>query len=257
MGRRSLAAIEEFRGPVARFPSPIPFSPRQFAALAIAALARLLTRLRVNRGALTGLPQSQRIYYFNHTSHLDTILMWSALPSALRLVTRPLAAQDYWLATPFRKFCADRLFNAIFVSREAAEPRARSEQILKIAEEMGSGYSLMIAPEGTRSPEGGLQPFKSGLFYLSQARPDVDLVPVYLENVHKLLPKGAFFPHFCSCGVSFGAPMPGCLPGEAKQSFLGRAEQALRVLASQDWAAGASHFSVSPQPYGEDSADAH
>ena len=181
---------------------------------------------------LRTLPQAQRIYYFNHTSHLDTILVWAALPSRLRLLTRPLAAQDYWLASPFRKFCADCLFNAIFVSRETAEPQARSQQILKIADEMGTGYSLMMAPEGTRGL-GPLQPFKSGLFHLSQARPDVELIPVCLENVERFLPKGARFPKFSSCSINFAPPLSGCGPGESKQCFLGRAEEALRSLSSK------------------------
>lgn len=153
--------------------SPIPTSPIQVAALGIAAFARMVTRLRIRRSARRNLlPVSQRIYYFNHTSHLDTILVWSALPVHLRLVTRPLAAKDYWLTSAFRRFCADGLFNAIFVCREAADPKVRSQQIQHIAQEMGGGYSLMMAPEGTRGPGDEIQPFKSGLFHLSQARPE-------------------------------------------------------------------------------------
>ena len=66
----------------------------------------------------------QRIYFANHQSHADMVLIWAALPEELRTITRPIAAKDYWTKTPFRQWITTAVFNAVYVDRQAAPARA-------------------------------------------------------------------------------------------------------------------------------------
>src|SRR3954451_18622229 len=59
----------------------------------------------------------QRIYFANHQSHLDLVMIWAALPEELRSITRPIAARDYWATTPFKRWITTEVFNAIYVER--------------------------------------------------------------------------------------------------------------------------------------------
>jgi 1-acyl-sn-glycerol-3-phosphate acyltransferase len=90
-----------------------------------------------------------------------------------------------------------------------------------------------VFPEGTRSIDGRIGPFKSGLFYLSRLRPDVDFVPVLLENTHRILPKGHLVPVPAQSRVVFGVPLH-VTPGEDKQAFLMRARAALLALGGHN-----------------------
>ena len=60
----------------------------------------------------------QRVYFANHTSHMDAIVIWSSLPRPVRALTRPVAAKDYWMGGPIRRHLANRVFNAILIERE-------------------------------------------------------------------------------------------------------------------------------------------
>src|SRR5690606_10719847 len=121
---------------------------------------------------------------------------WAALPAHLRARTRPVAGADYWGRGALRRHLAGRVFNAILIERAgaAASPATATRAIEQIAEAMGSDYSIIVFPEGTRSPSGELQPFKSGLYHLCRLKPDLELVPVYLANMNRILPKGEFVP---------------------------------------------------------------
>jgi 1-acyl-sn-glycerol-3-phosphate acyltransferase len=161
----------------------------------------------------------QRIYFANHTSHVDTLALWAALPPALREHTHPVAARDYW-GKGFRKYVATRTLRAVLIDRtredKAVDPL---EPLLKL---LADGESLILFPEGTRGREPLPGTFKSGLFRLAQAMPHVELVPVYLENLHRSMPRGAFLPVPLTCTVRFGAPLT-VVGGEEKDAFLARA----------------------------------
>jgi len=134
----------------------------------------------------------QRIYFGNHSSHLDFIVIWSALPPRLRRCARPVAGRDYWEQGAVRRYLAGHVFHAVLIERHApgsdtAQAAARAS-IQRMAEEMGDRNSLIVFPEGTRSLNGEVGPFKSGLFHLSRLRPDVELIPVHLENLNRILP---------------------------------------------------------------------
>jgi 1-acyl-sn-glycerol-3-phosphate acyltransferase len=170
----------------------------------------------------------QRIYYANHGSHLDTILLWAALPSELRPKTHPVAALDYWGKSALRRWIAGRMLNSIFIDRSGA--RSGEEALVPLRAKLAEGHSLIIFPEGTRGAERLPGPFRSGLYHLATAFPDAELIPVYLENLNRAYPKGAYIPVPISCAVRFGAPIA-LAPNEGKDAFLGRARDAIVALA--------------------------
>jgi 1-acyl-sn-glycerol-3-phosphate acyltransferase len=199
-------------------------------ARTLAFVARLMSGSTVRwRGELHG--ESQCVFYANHTSHLDFMVIWSALPPALRAKTRPVAGNDYWGKGPIRRYLAVKVFNAILIDRapegNAMANAARS--IESIASGMGDRFNIIVFPEGTRSLTGELKPFKSGLFHLCRMKPHLDLYPVYLANMNRILPKGEVLPVPLVGGVVIGEPIR-MEPGEEKQAFLSRAREHLLEL---------------------------
>ena len=171
---------------------------------------------------------AQRIYFANHSSHIDTIALWSALPPALRAKTRPVAAADYWGSSRFRRYIVLRGLNAVLIDRSHANPDANPLEPLFHA--LDQGDSLIIFPEGTRQHQPLPGPFKSGLYLLAQRYPQVELIPVYLENMHRSLPKGTFLPVPIICTVRFGTPLQR-IASEDKETFLNRAREAVMEIA--------------------------
>ncbi|HEX9367773.1 MAG TPA: lysophospholipid acyltransferase family protein [Vicinamibacterales bacterium] len=178
-------------------------------------------------------PMSQRIYFGNHSSHLDFILIWSVLPAALRRSVRPVAGTDYWEKGPVRRYLAGRAFHAVLIERSSTGssrcPTAARASIQRMADEMGDRHSLIVFPEGTRGLNGELGKFKSGLYHLSRLRPDAELIPVYLENLNRILPKGEMLPVPMLSRVVFGPPLATPVD-EDKPEFLARAQDALTHL---------------------------
>lgn len=162
---------------------------------------------------------TQRIYFANHSSHIDTLALWSALPFDLRARTCAVAARDYW-GTGIRKYIATKALRAVLIDRARADPNANPLEPL--FEALQRGESLIIFPEGTRGKEPVPGPFKSGLYHLAKAFPAVQLIPAYIENLHRSMPKGALLPVPMTCTVRFGAPLA-LGSGEAKNDFLARA----------------------------------
>lgn len=196
----------------------------RLAEWAVVLLARLVTAVRANWLGVAPVP-ARRIYFANHRSHADALLVWSVLPPRLRDRTRPVAAVDYWLANPLRRFFARDVFNSALVERRPGAPPEAAGAAMGAV--LAAGDSLILFPEGTRNMgEVDLLPLKSGLYHLAQAHRDVDLVPVWIENLNRVLPKGEVVPVPLLCSVTFGAAL-GRVSGEAKDAFLHRAAQAL------------------------------
>ena len=169
----------------------------------------------------------QRIYFANHQSHADLILIWAALPQVLRTMTRPIAARDYWTGSAFKHWLTREVFNAIYVSRQRTDDQDPLEPLV---EALANGDSIVIFPEGTRSHQGEPQAFKSGLFHLAEQFPEVQLIPAWIDNVQRVMPKGEVVPVPILCTVTFGAPLQ-LQAGEDKRAFLARARDA--VLAQR------------------------
>lgn len=168
-----------------------------------------------------------RLYFANHSSHLDTLALWAALPGPLRERTRPVAARDYWGKPGLRSFIGRHVFDALLIDRERTDPDA--DPLAPLDDALRAGRSLIIFPEGTRGKEREPGPFKSGLFHLSRRHPTVELVPVYLDNLWRSMPKGAHLPVPLTCVVRFGTPLAR-VDGEDKPAFLARARDAVVAL---------------------------
>lgn len=171
---------------------------------------------------------AQRIYFANHSSHIDTLAIWSALPPELRATTRPVAARDYWDKGAIRRHVALEGLKAVLIER-AREGRP-ADPLQPLTEALQHGHSLILFPEGTRGTESLPVAFKSGLYHLAQRFAGVELIPVYLENLNRAMPKGTFLPIPLICSVRIGAPLER-IPGEAKDAFLERARAAVVDLA--------------------------
>jgi 1-acyl-sn-glycerol-3-phosphate acyltransferase len=169
----------------------------------------------------------QRVYFANHSSHLDAIVLWSALPTNIRVLTRPVAAKDYWMKGRIRRYLATEVFNAMLIDR--TEIKVHQSPVDVMIREIGQRYSLIVFPEGGRGDGQEIGEFKSGLYYLSKKRPDLELIPVFLDNMNRILPRGKVLPvPLLSC-ITFGPPM-WLESGEAKDAFLQRARNAVRRL---------------------------
>jgi len=170
---------------------------------------------------------TQRIYFANHTSHIDTMAIWAALPIRMRYRTHPVAARDYW-GKGIRRYFATKALRAVLIDRTRTDPNANP--LAPLIEVLQRGESLIIFPEGTRGSSAIPAAFKSGLFHLAAQFANVQLVPVYLENLHRSLPKGAVLPIPVTCTVRFGAPIS-LAPQEPKEVFLERARAEVIKLA--------------------------
>jgi 1-acyl-sn-glycerol-3-phosphate acyltransferase len=170
----------------------------------------------------------QRIYFANHASHGDFILLSVCLPEEERARTRAVAAADYWGKTRLRRFIAEDILNSVLIHREWTEPERNP--INAMLSVLDQGHSLILFPEGTRNlTEQPLQRFRSGLYNLSVARPDVELIPCWIENMSRVLPKGHFLPVPLLCRVVFGASLS-VGSGEERVDFLKRAHAELLAL---------------------------
>ena len=196
-----------------------------FTANALALCAKLVSGSTVRW--LNCQPDTcQRVYFANHTSHLDAIVLWSSLPKQLRGLTRPVAAQDYWAKGVIRPYLANS-FNLLLIDRQKV--KVHQSPVDMMIREIGDNGSLIIFPEGGRNTGEEMGDFKSGLYYLSKKRPDLELVPVYIDNLNRVLPRGEFLPvPLLSC-ITFGEPM-WLETKEPKNEFLRRARDAVRRL---------------------------
>ena len=168
----------------------------------------------------------QRVYFANHTSHLDVILVWSALPTRVRRLTRPVAAKDYWIRGPVRRYLA-KTFNAMLIDR--TEIKVHQSPVDLMLREIGRTHSIIMFPEGGRSTGETIGEFKSGLYYLAKKRPELELIPVYINNMNRILPRGEFLPVPLLSSVTFGPPI-WLESNEAKTDFLTRARDAVLRL---------------------------
>lgn len=200
-------------------------------AFAITSVARLITGARALWLGCTPQPV-QRLYYANHSSHGDFVLIWASLPVELRKRTRPVAGADYWQKPGIRQFLIRRVFNGVLIDRQHAD--AQNSPLQPVHDALTQGDSLIFFPEGTRNlGDEPLLAFKSGLFHLAVANPQVEVIPVWIANLNRVMPKGRALPLPLLCTLSFGEPVQ-CHADESKLAFLERARLALLALAPKE-----------------------
>lgn len=199
-------------------------------AACIAHSAKILTGARAHWLGCTPDETKHRVYFANHTSNLDFVLLWAALPRVMRMKTRPVAAHDYWTAGNLRLAMAQQVFNAVLIERKKVT-RANNPMEPMLAA-LRDGHSLIIFPEGGRMAGDGIGEFRGGLYHLAKQTQNVEFVPVYIENLNRVMPKGEFIPIPILCSVTFGTPL---IPGETenKTEFLDRARAALVELSKR------------------------
>lgn len=194
----------------------------------VRAAAWLLTGMRA---IWTERPDSESpcVYFANHRSHIDFVLVWAVLPHSERMRTRAVAAADYWSKGAVRRYFGSEVFRAVLVER--AREKRTSDPVSDMASALDEGASLIIFPEGTRNTTDEiLLPLKSGIFHLAHARPETRFVPVWINDLSRVMPKGELVPVPLLCTVTFGAALR-IAGGEDKDAFLGRARDALLSLS--------------------------
>lgn len=204
-------------------------SGQKLTSATLAVIAKLLSGATV-RWRDSEPDTCQRVYFANHTSHLDALVLWSGLPRHVRQLTRPVAAADYWEGGAIRRYIAS-CFNALLIDRK--EVTVRNSPLSIMIREIADKYSLIVFPEGTRNPTGELGSFKSGIYHLSKKRPDLEFMPVYLDNLNRILPRGEVLPVPLLSSITIGPPM-WLMEGESKESFLERARQAILKLKEEE-----------------------
>lgn len=202
------------------------------ASFFLTSSAKIMTGT-VTRWVDCELSTKQRIYYANHSSHLDILVLWSSLPSEIRELTRPVAARDYWEPNPFKRFLALNVFNAIMINRpghgKKMDKRAPLRDVENTVEQLGDKYSLLIFPEGTRGSGESMARFKSGIYHIAKRMPKAELVPVYMENLNRMLPKGKIVPLPLLGSITFGPPQH-FNENDSKPEFLERLRNAVLEL---------------------------
>lgn len=197
-------------------------------AVMIVVFARAVTAVRAIWPD-SGPPQRQCIYFANHSSHGDFILIWSVLPPWMRVRTRPVAGAEYWQKSRLNRFIGCDVFDAVLIERD--REKRTQDPIEVMTGVLDAGSSLILFPEGTRNEtEVRLLPFRSGLYNLAAARPDIDLVPVWIDNLNRVMPKGEIVPIPLICTVTFGEVLR-LQPDETREAFLQRTTEALLALA--------------------------
>lgn len=200
----------------------------KLVARAIILFARLLTGMQAHWNGC--LPAAvQRIYFANHSSHGDFVLIWGCLPPDLRSLTRPVAGADYWNKSALRRFIGKDVFNALLIDRTRGEPG--SDPVALMQQAVRKGDSLILFPEGTRNTtDERLLPFKSGIYHLAKVCGQIEFVPVWIDNLNRVMPKGEIVPVPLLCTVTFGRPLT-LGAEEAKDDFLARCRDGLLTLA--------------------------
>ena len=172
------------------------------------------------------------IFAANHHSHLDSALIMTSLPEPWRHKVFVGAAADYFFTNPVTSAASALGLNAIPIEREGVSRRsvAQAEALLR------DGWSLVLFPEGGRSPDGWGQPHKPGAAWMAQ-RSGAAVVPIHIAGTGRILPKGAKKLTPGRTIITFGTPLH-CGPDEDARAFAERIEHAVSALADEatgDW----------------------
>lgn len=180
------------------------------------------------QGMVPKYDQGPTVFYANHKSLADFLLLWAVLPAQVRRNTRIVAAEDFWQKNPLRRWISQNVFQAVMVKRPGEGGVCKETgQLRTVLRPLREGKNLILFPEGQRNKtDQVLLPFQQGLYAISKVMPQVKLRPVWLANVDRLLPHQSRVPLPYACGVTFGGPLD-ILDGEPQNDFESRASQEL------------------------------
>mgnify|MGYP000670937752 CR=1 FL=1 len=162
----------------------LPMLVDRLLASALCGFARALTGVRALW--LGSAPDAgPRVYFANHRSHGDFVLIWASLPPPLRRRTRPVAGADYWLTTPLRRFLINRVFRGVCIDRRPG--RSGPNPVEQMGEALTARESLILFPEGTSSDGTRVLEFKSTLFSIAvpeEVRDKITVQPISIAYTH-------------------------------------------------------------------------
>jgi 1-acyl-sn-glycerol-3-phosphate acyltransferase len=193
--------LQRLRG-FPRSPDMTIWGLRSVSAMLLRTYLRTFHRLQVE--GLEQLPRDESfVFVSNHCSHLDALCLMGALPWSLVHRAFPAAASDYWFKSWAGTFVAGGLLNALAIEREG-NPRRSLIACRHVLEQPGN--VLILFPEGRRSPDGRMQPFRPGIGFLL-AGTNHPVVPAYVSGTEKALPRGRAMPRPYPIRVRVGAPL--------------------------------------------------
>jgi len=149
-----------------------------------------------------------RIFMANHSSYFDIFALLSALPVDFKFIVK-----QELMAIPIFGHAMKR---AGYIGIEREEPRKALKSMHEAAERIRNGASVLIFPEGTRSDDGRLQPFKPGGFHLA-LRSGCDIVPITITGSHQIAPKGSWKISKGVIGLNVGEAIP--LKGQSRKNM--------------------------------------
>lgn len=175
--------------------------------------------------------QGAFILVANHSSHLDTAAILSLFSWRQLAKVRPIAAADYFEKSHIRSWLSHTFFNILSIERCHISRGCNPIDKLKIA--LDQGETLIIFPEGTRSKNGEIGPFHAGIVHLIKDYPHLPVIPVYLSNMYRALPKGEFIliPFFCEARI--GSPVS--LAGNKEEAIARLREAELKLKEASSW----------------------
>ena len=142
----------------------------------------------VNSGVLK--TQKQYILIANHNSHLDSLAIMSAMPLSKVHKLHPIAAEDFFGDKSIKEFLMKHFVNAVLIPRKRPEKPGDPDALQIMSDLLTKGDSIILYPEGTRGEPGVMQDFKKGIALMVQRHPEIPVVPIYLDGLHKSMPKG-------------------------------------------------------------------
>lgn len=215
---------------LARLGAPLHALPRlAFAALVVRPV--LLFAVGLNVRGREHLPRrGPAILAPNHNSHLDALALASLYPLAELPGVVAAGAADYFFRNAPTAWLARHVLGAVPVARGAVRG---SDPLAACSAALAEGRVLIFFPEGSRGEPERMQPVRSGLARLAAAHPEAPVVPVYLRNFGRVLPRGDWLPVPVVCDVVIGRPLPAGLPAPALKAAYAAAMAELAAEAGR------------------------
>jgi len=174
--------------------------------------------------------QGPAIIVANHNSHLDAFALMNILGLKCLRSVRPVAAADYFMTRPLRRWFATRIVGILPIDRNKTRRSEGKHPLQPISDVIGEQGIVLLFPEGTRGEPEQMDVFQTGVAHLARLHPDVPFVPVFMHGLGKALPRGEaiLVPFFCD--VFVGEPLQ-CSVN--KKEFMAKLRDSMEELAGE------------------------